>query len=253
MRWRHSSGRSRPVRLPEVLVHGHDRGHGLAAPRHDSLILSGIRDHVAARVDPADGRRHVRLHADQAIAFKLDPPAGQGRDLRFEADVDDHRVDVEDRLLQRPVVVYDGALDLPVPFEARDLGVEEHLDRAFHHGFDVLLHRPELFAAVDEDHFLRGRDDFERDFEGAVSAADDDHPFPLELAAVPHAGLDAFRLEFRLPPHVPAFLLETPPPPPLADPSALLDVALTGRELEAGCLSLDIHDFLGPDLGTALP
>src|SRR5881397_272296 len=78
MRWRHSSGRSRPVRLPEVLVHGHDRGHGLAAPRHDSLILSGIRDHVAARVDPADGRRHVRLHADQAIAFKLDPQRGRG-------------------------------------------------------------------------------------------------------------------------------------------------------------------------------
>src|SRR2546428_12131242 len=123
MRWRHSSGRSRPVRLPEVLVHGHDRGHGLAAPRHDSLILSGIRDHVAARVDPAYGRRHVRLHADQAIAFKLDPPAGHVRDLRVEADVDDPRVDVEDRLLQRTVVVYDGVLDRSVAFESRALWV----------------------------------------------------------------------------------------------------------------------------------
>src|SRR2546425_1285455 len=178
---------------------------------------------------------------------------GYGTRARLEADVDDHRVDVEDRLLQRPVVVYDGALDLPVPFEARDLGVEEHLDRAFHHGFDVLLHRPELFAAVDEDHFLRGRDDFERDLEGAVSAADDDHPFPLELAAVPHAVLDAFRLEFRLARHVQAFRLEQPHPHREDDRSAFVDVALTGRELEAGCLSLDIHDFLGPDLGTALP
>src|SRR2546425_7701783 len=253
MRWRHSSGRSRPVRLPEVLVHGHDRGHGLAAPRHDSLILSGIRDHVAARVDPADGRRHVRLHADQAIAFKLDPPAGQGRDLRFEADVDDHRVDVEDRLLQRPVVVYDGALDLPVPFEARDLGVEEHLDRAFHHGFDVLLHRPELFAAVDEDHFLRGRDDLECDLERAVAAADDDHAFPLELATVPHTVLDAFRLEFRLARHVQAFRLQESHPHREDDGPAFVDVPLAGRELETGRLSLDVHDFLGPDLRTALP
>src|SRR5437879_2077790 len=125
--------------------------------------------------------------------------------------------------------------------------------RALHHGFDVLLQRPELFAAVDEDHFLRGRDDFERDLEGAVSAADDDHPFPLELAAVPHAVLDAFRLEFRLARHVQAFRLEQPHPHREDDRSAFVDVALTGRELEAGCLSLDIHDFLGPDLGTALP
>src|SRR2546427_6344009 len=252
MPWRRSFGRSRPVRLPEVLVHGHDGGHGLATPGHDPLVLPGIRHHVAARVDPADGRRHVRLYADEPIAFEFDAPAGQGRDLRFEADVDDHRVDVEDRLLQRAVVVHDGALDLPVPFEARDLGVEEDLDRALHHGLDVLLHRPELLAAMDEDHLLRGRDDLERDLEGAVATADDDHPFPLELATVPYAVLDAFRLELRLARHAEAFRLEQPHPHREDDRPAFVDVALAGRELEAGRLALDVHDFLGPDLRAAL-
>src|SRR3989441_433751 len=252
MPWRRSFGRSRPVRLPEVLVHGHDGGHGLAAPRHDPLILPGIRHHVAARVDPADGRRHVGLHADQPVAFELHAPAGQGRDLRFEADVDDHGVDVEDCLLQRPVVVHDGPLDLPVAFEARDLGVEEHLDRAIHDGLDVLLHRPELLAAVDEDHFLRGRDDLEGDLEGAVATADDDHTFSLELATVPYPVLDAFRLELRLARHVQTFRLEQAPPPPRGYAPALVHVPLAGRELEAGRLSLDVHDFLDPDLRAAL-
>src|SRR6266581_1757195 len=253
MRWGRSFGRSRPVRLPEVLVHGHDGGHGLATPRHDPLVLPRIRHHVAARVDPADGRRHVRLDANEPVAFELDAPPGQWRDLRFEADVDDHRVDVEDRLLQRPVVVYDSALDLPVAFEARDLGVEEHLDRAIHDGLDVLLHRPELFAAVDEDHFLRGRDDLQRDLEGAIAAADDDHPFPFELATVPDAVLDAFRLELRLAWDLQAFRLEQSHPHREDDRPAFVHVPLAGRELEAGRLSLDVHDFLGPDLRAALP
>src|SRR5207245_7294272 len=252
MPWRRSAGRSRPVRLLEVLVDGHDGGHGLATSRHDPLVLPGIRHHVAARIDPADRRGHVRLHADEPVTFELDAPARQGRDLRLEADVDDYGVDVKDRLLQRPVVVHDGALDLSVAFEARDLGVEEHFDRTVHDGLDVLLHRPELFASVDEDYFLRGRDDLERDLEGAVATADDDHPLALELATVPYAVLDAFRLEFRFARHIQAFRLEQSHPHREDDRPALVDVPLAGRELKTGRLSLDVHDFLGPDLGAAL-
>src|SRR5437867_2444197 len=179
MRCRRSCGRSRPVRLLEILVHGHDGGHRLPATRHDPLVFPGVRHHVSARVDAADRGGHVRLDPDQPVPFELDAPPRQGRDLRFETDVHDHRIDVEDRLLQRSVVVYDRPLDLPVAFEARDLGVEEDLDRALHHRLDVLLHRPELFATMDEDDLLRGRHDLEGDLERAVSPPTTTTRFPL--------------------------------------------------------------------------
>src|SRR5207249_12223371 len=100
--------------------------------------------------------------------LELDPPFREGRDLRLESDVHDHRVDVEDLLLQRAVVVHDRALDMAFPFDARDLGVEADLDRAFQGRLHVLLHGPELPAAVDQNHLLRGREDLEGDLEGAV-------------------------------------------------------------------------------------
>src|SRR5947209_17665060 len=86
---------------------------------------------------------------------------------------------------------------MAVPFDARDLGVEANFDRALQDRLHVLLHGPELPAAVHEDHLLRGREDLEGDLEGAVPTADDDHPFVLELMAVPDAVLDAPRSEER--------------------------------------------------------
>src|SRR5213078_2116812 len=147
-RSRRCCGPSHPVRLLEVLVHGHDRGHGLAATGHDPLVLPGIRDDVAARVDPADGGRHVRLDLDQPLPFEFDPPLREGRDLRLETDVHDRGVDVEDLLLQRAVVVDHRPLDAALPLDARDLGVEQDLDRALQDRLDALLHRPELPAAA---------------------------------------------------------------------------------------------------------
>src|SRR5216684_1545286 len=134
-------GRSRPVRLLEILVYRHDRGHGLAAARHDALVLARIRDDVAARVDPADRGGHVSLHFDEPLPFEFDAPFREGADLRPEPDVHDHVIDVEDLLLERTVVVHDRALDVGIPLNARDLRVVEDFDRALQDGLDALLHR----------------------------------------------------------------------------------------------------------------
>src|SRR5213594_5229995 len=105
---------------------------------------------------------------------------------------------------------------------------------------------------MDEADFLCGRDDLERDLEGAVASADDDHPFAFELPTVPHAILDAVRLELRFPGHPEVLRLEQPHPRREDDRSRLVRVSFAGRELEARRLSLDVDDLLCADLRAAL-
>src|SRR5438093_3047692 len=78
---------------------------------------------------------------------------------------------------------------------------------------------------MDEADFLCGRDDLERDLEGAVASADDDHPFAFELPTVPHAVLDAVRLELRFPGHPEVLRLEQPHPHREDDRSRLIRVS----------------------------
>src|SRR5207249_10126682 len=102
-----------------------------------------------------------------------------------------------------------------------------------HHRLDVLLHRPELFATMDEDDLLRGRHDLEGDLERAVSPADHDDALAFEFATVPHAVLYAVRLELRFARHTEPFRLEKPHPHREDDGPPLVRAPLAGRELEA--------------------
>src|SRR2546421_12908440 len=97
---------------------------------------------------------------------------------------------------------------MAAPSEAGCYGVKVSVERALEDRLHILLHGGELPAAVREDHLLRGRENLEGDLEGAVPAADDDHPFVLELMAVPGPVLDALAFQFRLARHVEPLRLE---------------------------------------------
>src|SRR5207244_8683150 len=102
------------------------------------------------------------------------------------------------------------------------------------------------------DLLLRGREDLEGDLEGAVPTADDDHPFVLELMAVPDAVLDAPAFQFRVAGHVEALRLEQAHPHREQDRPRLEGVPFAGADAEARRLTFDVDDLLGPQLGPAL-
>src|SRR5205807_10202957 len=120
------------------------------------------------------------------------------------------------------------------------------MDRALQDRLDALLHRPELPAAVDEDHLLRGGEDLERDLEGAVASADDDHAFAFELVAVPDAVLDALPLEFGLAGDVEPLRFEQPHAHREQAGPRLVRVAIAGSDLVTCGDPFVIQDLLGP-------
>src|SRR5690606_39586206 len=113
-----------------------------------------VRDVVSRGVDTVDVGLHRGAELD-AVLLELDAPAGDGPEVRLEADERENGVDLEGELLVRAVVEDGDGANAVVAVDLAHLLVREQLDLSGLDGRAQLPHGvgvgSEAFAAVDED------------------------------------------------------------------------------------------------------